>query len=165
MDTQSALTFLRIARLGSFTKAAEEMHYAQSTVTMQIQRLEKELGFPLFERIGRKTQLTAAGREFLAYAEQFLELSERAQRIGSDAKTMKGTLRVGILESLLFAKILPILSEFRREFPNLEIQLNIGQASKLRSLLKKNELDVIYISGAAYIWSAECRGRRTAGVR
>ncbi len=149
MDTQSANTFVTIARLGSFTEAAEMLHYAQSTVTMQMQRLEKELGFPLFERIGRKTQLTAGGKEFLSYAERFLELSEGARRIGRDAKTMTGTLRVGILESLLFAKMLPILSEFRREFPNLEINLKIGQASELRSLLKQNQLDVIYISGAA----------------
>ena len=76
MDTQSANTFVHIARLGSFTRAAEELHYAQSTVTMQMQRLEKELGYPLFERIGRKTQLTAEGREFLTYAERFLELAE-----------------------------------------------------------------------------------------
>lgn len=147
MDTQSTKTFVRIARLGSFTAAAEELHYAQSTVTMQMQRLEKELGYPLFERIGRKTQLTAEGREFLTYAERFLELAEGAQRIGSDAKQMRGTLRVGILESLLFAKMLPILSEFRREFPNLEINLKIGQASELRSLLKQNKLDLIYVSG------------------
>ena len=147
MDTQSANTFVHIARLGSFTRAAEELHYAQSTVTMQMQRLEKELGYPLFERIGRKTQLTAEGREFLTYAERFLELAEGAQRIGSDAKSMRGTLRVGILESLLFAKMLPILSEIRRDFPNLEINLKIGQASELRSLLKQNKLDLIYVSG------------------
>lgn len=149
MDTQSLNTFVLIAHLGSFTQAAEELHYAQSTVTMQIQRLEKELGYPLFERIGRKTQLTAEGKEFLSYAERFLDLSEGAKRIGSDAKTMRGTLRVGILESLLFAKMLPILSEFRRDFPNLEINLKIGQASELRSLIKQNQLDVIFVSGAA----------------
>lgn len=148
MDTQSANTFIHIARLGSFTRTAEELHYAQSTVTMQMQRLEKELGFPLFERIGRKTQLTAEGLEFLTYAERFLELAEGAQRIGSDAKSMRGTLRVGILESLLFAKMLPILSSIRREFPNLEFNLKIGQASELRSQLKQNKLDMIYISGA-----------------
>ena len=149
MDTQSVNTFVLIAHLGSFTQAAEELHYAQSTVTMQMQRLEKELGFPLFERIGRKTQLTAEGKEFLTYAERLLDLSEGAKRIGRDAKRMRGTLRVGLLESLLFAKMLPILSEFRREFPNLEINMKIGQASELRSLLKQNQLDVLYVSGAA----------------
>ena len=149
MDTQSLNTFVLIAHLGSFTQAAEELHYAQSTVTMQMQRLEKELGFPLFERIGRKTQLTAEGKEFLSYAERFLDLSEGAKRIGRDAKSMRGTLRIGLLESLLFAKMLPILSEFRREFPNLEINLKIGQASELRSLIKQNQLDVLYVSGAA----------------
>lgn len=148
MNTQSANTFVTIARLGSFTAAADELHYAQSTVTMQMQRLEKELGFPLFERIGRNAHLTAEGREFLSYAERFLELAEGAQRIGHDAKQMRGTLRVGILESLLFAKMLPILSEIRSEFPYLTLNLKIGQASELRSLLKQNQLDVIYISGA-----------------
>ena len=156
MDTQSLNTFVLIAHLGSFTQAAEELHYAQSTVTMQMQRLEKELGYPLFERIGRKTQLTAEGKEFLSYAERFLDLSEGAKRIGRDAKTMRGTLRVGILESLLFAKMLPILSEFRRDFPNLEINLKIGQAAELRSLIKQNQLDIIFVSGSANTDPALC---------
>ena len=156
MDIQSANTFISIARLGSFTATAEELHYAQSTVTMQMQRLEKELGFPLFERIGRKTQLTEEGKEFLSYAERILELSEGAKRIGCDPKSMRGTLRIGILESLLFAKMLPILSEIRKEFPNLEINLKIGQASELRSLLKQNQLDLLYVSGAANTDPALC---------
>ncbi|MBR2722044.1 MAG: LysR family transcriptional regulator [Clostridia bacterium] len=148
MDTQSLKTFVTVARLGSFTRAADELHYAQSTVTVQIQHLEKELGFPLFERVGRKTQLTGGGKEFLRYAEQLLSLAERARTVGKDHTHMKGSISIGVLESLLFAKMLPILPSLRLQFPNLEVRLKMGQTAELRSLLRKNQLDVIYVSSS-----------------
>ena len=81
MDTQAIKTFIQVANLGSFTKAAEELRYAQSTVTMQIQRLEEELGFPLFERIGRKSCLTPGGQNFLPKATQILRLLQEASAV------------------------------------------------------------------------------------
>ena len=68
MDIKSIRTFVRVAELKSFTKAANEMNYVQSTVTMQIKQLEKELGYPLFDRIGKKVSLTLNGMQFLSYA-------------------------------------------------------------------------------------------------
>jgi len=148
MDTQAIKTFIQVANLGSFTKAAEELRYAQSTVTMQIQRLEEELGFPLFERIGRKSCLTPGGQNFLPKATQILRLLQEASALGTEPSQLKGTLRVGVLESLLFAGVLPVLPDFRREFPHVDISLKIGQASELLAQLKQNTLDMIYISGA-----------------
>ena len=54
MDIRSIETFIKVAELGSITKAADELSYVQSTVTTQIKQLEKELGYPLFDRIGKK---------------------------------------------------------------------------------------------------------------
>lgn len=148
MDTQAIKTFIQVANLGSFTKAAEELRYAQSTVTMQIQRLEEELGFPLFERIGRKSCLTPGGQNFLPKATQILRLLQEASSLGAEPSQLKGTLRIGVLESLLFAGVLPVLPDFRREFPNVDVSLKIGQAAELLAQLKQNTLDMIYISGA-----------------
>ena len=68
MELKNIRTFIKVAELENFTKASQELGYAQSTVTMQIQQLENELHANLFERNGKRIRLSAAGREFLKYA-------------------------------------------------------------------------------------------------
>lgn len=148
MDLTNIATFICTAKLGSFTRAAEELKYAQSTVTAQIQHLERELGFPLFERIGRINHLTAGGKAFLGYATEMMRLFQKSTEIGEELKQARGVLRIGVLESLLFANLLPVISELRRDFPNLEIVIKMGQAYELEAMLKRNQLDIIYISHA-----------------
>ena len=65
MDIRNIRAFVRVAELKSFSKAAAELDYVQSTVTMQVRQLEQELGYPLFDRIGKRVSLTAMGAEFL----------------------------------------------------------------------------------------------------
>ncbi len=148
MDLQNIKTFICVARLENFTKAAQELNYAQSTVTSQIQALEDELGIPLFERIGRKNHLTSCGKEFLGYATEMLSLLQKSASIGKELKNSKGLLRIGVLESLMFANLLPILPKLQEEFPNLEVTIKIGQSFELLSMLKQNQLDIVYISNA-----------------
>lgn len=149
MDIQTLETFLQVADIENFTKAAEMMNYAQSTVTMQIKRLEQELGFPLFERIGRKNYLTAAGRNFLPQAAEIIRILQRVRTLNADPAEIKGTLRVGVLESLVFSTVLGIIPSFSEQYPNIDILLKIGQASELLALLKQNQLDLIYVSHIA----------------
>jgi len=146
MDIQSIKTFIEVASLENFTKAAEELNYAQSTVTMQIQRLEEELGFPLFERIGRKNYLTAAGQEFLPHAVEMLRIIQKVGTLGHELSEMTGTLRIGALESLMFSSALHIIPQLHNYFPNIDIQLKLGQTSELLTLLKQNQLDLVYAS-------------------
>ena len=147
MNLQNLKTFVTVAKLENFTKAAKELAFAQSTVTMQVKALEKEIGFLLFERIGKNVSLTDGGKELLPQAENIIEIIERTTSIGKDYKTLKGELKIGILESLLFAKFSPILSALKEEFPLLKITLKIGQASELFELLRLNKLDIIYVCG------------------
>lgn len=149
MDIQSLETFLQVADIENFTKAAEMMNYAQSTVTMQIKRLEQELGFPLFERIGRKNYLTAAGKNFLPQAAEIIRILQRVQTLNAEPAEIKATLRIGVLESLMFSTVLHVISHFSEQYPNIDIMLKIGQASELMALLKQNQLDLIYISNTA----------------
>ena len=114
MDTRTLQTFLKVLDLGSFTKAAQELGYAQSTVTAQIRQLEDELGYPLFDRIGRNVFLTESGKSFSAYAAEILRLSEQAQFIAKQAQDTVGTLRIGVLESLLFSVMTKVLPKDRR---------------------------------------------------
>lgn len=149
MDTQSLAAFVRVVDLGSFTRAAEELRYAQSTVTMQVRRLEEELGFSLFERIGRKCYLTPGGQAFVPHAMEMLRIAQKAGSLGTSLKEARGTLRVGALETLLFSRVIPVLPAYRAACPQVELTLKLGQSAQLLEMLKQNQLDMVYITGAA----------------
>ena len=135
MDIRNLKTFIKAAELGTITGAARELNFAQSSASAQIQQLEKELGFPLFDRIGKRVSLTALGVQFLSRAYEITKSLEEAANLGKDISELGGTLRVGVLESLLFGKVLKILPEFKEKFKNLDLQLKMGQASELLSQL------------------------------
>ena len=70
MDIRNLTTFVHVAELGNFSRAAERLGYSQPTISVQIRQLEEELGFRLFDRIGHAVRLTDKGREILGYAQQ-----------------------------------------------------------------------------------------------
>lgn len=146
MDLRNLQTFIRAAELGSFTRAAEESQYVQSTVSTQIQQLEKELGYPLFDRIGKRVSLTVLGEEFLSYAYRITRAMHDAANLDQNAADIRGTLRIGLLESLLFGNMLPLLPWFRSAYRNVELRLNMGQTSELLQQLRQNRLDLVYLS-------------------
>ena len=74
MELRNLITFTHVAELGSFTKAAEQLGYSQSTISFQIKQLEEELGCLLFERINHTISLTVRGRELVSYAHQVWSL-------------------------------------------------------------------------------------------
>ena len=82
MDLNYIKTFLQVVSTGNFAKAAEQLQYAQSTVTAQIHAIEQELGVALFERVGRKNYLTPAGEEFLKYCTDLQNIIQQISGIG-----------------------------------------------------------------------------------
>ena len=146
MDLRNIQTFIQVAEQKNFTKVANEMNYVQSTVTMQIQQLERELGYPLFDRIGKTVSLTAMGEAFLTYAYEIVRIVNRASGLNRDVFDVTGTLRVGVLESLLFSTALRVLPDYKSRFPKLDLQMKMGQATDLLEQLKQNRLDMVYIS-------------------
>ncbi len=143
METRTLHTFIRVAELQSFTKAAKTLDFAQSTVTMQIKQLEAELGVPLFDRIGKRISLTAAGRKFLSHAYEITHILQTAGALGTETG---GVLRIGVLESLLFSKLTALLPAFHEAYPQVELQLKMGRAADLTEQLKQNQLDMVYLS-------------------
>lgn len=81
MEIRNLVTFIRIAEVRNFSKAAEQLGYSQSAVTMQIKQLEKELHAQLFERIGRQVKLTQAGERLLPHALDILKAVSQAENI------------------------------------------------------------------------------------
>lgn len=146
MDLRNLQTFIQAAELGSFTKAAEESQYVQSTVSTQIQQLEKELGYPLFDRIGKRVSLTALGERFLSYAYQITQAVQDASNLDKSPEDVRGALRIGLLESLLFGNMLPLLPWFKSTYKNVDLRLKMGQTSELLQQLRQNQLDMVYLS-------------------
>lgn len=147
MDLKYIDTFLTVANLKNITHAAKKLNYAQSTVTAQIQQLEAELGFALFDRIGKRIYLTSYGREFLIYALQLSHTMQQAQTIALNPENMHGVLKLGIIESLFFSVIIDILPVFKKKYPNMELQVQLGGSDKLSSLLYEDKIDVLYTAG------------------
>jgi len=146
MELRNVKTFIKIAELGNFSKAAEALGYAASTITTQIQQLEKELGYPLFEHIGRRTDLTEPGKKFLYLASAMASITDQMENITTKPGDLTGILRIGVLESLLFDTMLNILPLYHKQYPNVRISLKIGRATELYQLLYQNDLDMLYIS-------------------
>jgi len=145
MELRNVFTFVRIVDLGSFTKAAQELGYSQSTVTFQIKQLESELGIPLFDRIGKKISLTPLGEEFLCFAIDLMKTTSQIKSIGSQIGMNKAKLRVGIIESLFIGRLAELIPEYFRLMPSTQIETKTSDGVKLYQMLRSNELDIIYV--------------------
>jgi DNA-binding transcriptional LysR family regulator len=145
MDTRYLQTFREVAKWQSFTRAAEVLGYAQSSVTTQIQNLENEFGVSLFERWGRKIRLTHAGEILLRYSDQLLALLDEARMNLSEQSQMAGTLTIGTVESLAAFYLPPYLQRFRREHPKMKVLLQPGICSELRQGAKDGTYDFVVV--------------------
>lgn len=94
MEIRNLITFSKIAALNSYSKAAENLGYAQSTITTQMQLLEQELGVKLIERTGRKIKLTNSGETFLKYANEIIDLVNEGKEVIRNESIPKGTLKL-----------------------------------------------------------------------
>lgn len=125
MEFRQLNTFITVANLSSFTRAADILGYTQPTVTSQIQLLEIELGVRLFERIRKNISLTYEGEKFLVYARQIIELCKEAKNTMKEYTIPKGVITIGALESLCTTRVHSLLKEFHYKFPDIEIIMKV----------------------------------------
>ncbi|WP_276353151.1 LysR family transcriptional regulator [Cohnella caldifontis] len=141
MDLKTLRTFQAIVKYGSFNRAAQEMNYVQSTVTMQIQKLESELGVQLLER-GKDVGLTEAGRLFYDQSLQIVKNMEHLQTSLADWKAgAAGHIRVGVTEPTASYRLPRILKPFMAQYPKIRISLEISNTPVLSERTLKGELD------------------------
>ncbi|MFC8845297.1 LysR family transcriptional regulator [Micromonospora sp. NPDC057141] len=149
MELRHLRAFRVVSRTLSFTRAASELHYAQSSVTEQIQALEAELGTPLFDRSGRRLRLTAAGERLIEYADQVLLLVEEARSVVPESPDEpSGELTVGALETLCAHRLPPLLSRYRENWPKVRVALKEGNRGELYGAVRRGEIDVSLTFGA-----------------
>ena len=144
MEIRNIESFLSIVQHKTFTKAAEELGYAQSTITMQIQQLEEELNAKLFDRIGRSVYLTSFGENFLFLAREMYNLSLEMKYLNNDPTEIRGTLRIGAIESFLLSEVDKVLIRFVEKYPNITLDIRTGSTMELYKGLSKNDFDIIF---------------------
>jgi DNA-binding transcriptional LysR family regulator len=114
-------TFRTVAATLSFTRSAEILDYAQSSVSAQIRGLEDELGAPLFDRIGRRVALTEAGKRVLAYTDRAMALESEIRTALSEPTSYESVLRVGAPESMMTYRLPGWLARFRNDHPAVRL--------------------------------------------
>ena len=143
MDLRSLQTFLEVAELKSFTRAAEQLGYSQPTVSFQIRQLEQELGVPLFDRIGHTVSLTDAGQEALGYAQRICNLSREMIAGNHQDRPVSGVVRLGMADSLCDPLIARNFGQFRQQYPNVDLHIYDAGTGELFRMLDHNEVDMI----------------------
>ena len=149
MDLQ--VTHLRtlqsIARHGSFSRAARALNLTQPAVSMQVRHLERALGLPLLERVGKRAFPTRAGELLLAHADRALrELEAGVERVQELRGVVAGRVRLGTSASISIYLLPPALRRFRARYPETEVVIVTGNAAEITRAIVANELDVGIVS-------------------
>lgn len=135
--------FDTVARRLNFTKAANELNITQPAVTKHIKEIELNLNIKLFERNGTKIKLTQAGEILLKYTEEIFSIYQKMEfEIGQLQEKQKGHLRLGASTTIAQYVLPPILAEFRKRFPEIQLNLVIHNSEKIEDLLTNNKIDV-----------------------
>jgi len=143
MEIHQLRYFSAIVRAGSFTRAAEQLGITQPSLSQQIRRLEKQLGNPLFERLGRSVRLTAFGEALRRPAAEILQqVAETKSSLAHLQKGVRGTLRVGVIPTIMPYLIAPRISEFSDRFPEVDLQFTEDTTSHLVEQLQAGDLDL-----------------------
>lgn len=142
MELRNLITFIQVAELGSFTKAAEQLGYSQSTISFQIKQLEEELGCLLFDRINHTITLTEQGRELVVYAHQVRALTEDFKETITK-EDLRGNLHIVTPDSICEEMISTHYADFHKKYPSIFIRFSTGDTSDMLNMLDHNEADVI----------------------
>ena len=143
MELRNLITFIHVVELGSFTKAAEQLGYSQSTVSFQIKQLEDELGCLLFERINHTINLTDKGHELVSYAHQIRTLTDDFKESIEEDKECSGHIHVVTPDSVCEEMINTHYIDFHRKYPSISICFTTGDSAIMLDMLDHNEADVI----------------------
>jgi DNA-binding transcriptional LysR family regulator len=147
MDFDQLVTFLEVARLGSFSRAGEKVFRSQSAVSAQIRQLEQEYGSKLLDRSGTLVRLTPAGRVLHDYAERLLKLKDDSLlAIADQGKTPRGTLLIGANEATCLYVLPPVFAEYCRQHPQVQISIYRNFTYKIVEKLENGAIDVGIVS-------------------
>ena len=143
MELRSLSTFVQVAELGSFSRAAEKLGYSQPTVSVHIRLLEEALGVRLFDRIGHSVALTDRGREVLAYAQRICHMCQEMEHNVGRESAVSGVIRLAMAQSLCGPMMRKGFARLRENYPGIRLELTTGGTGELFRLLDHNEVDMV----------------------
>jgi DNA-binding transcriptional LysR family regulator len=141
--------FHAVAKYGSYSRAAREaLHISQPAVSKHMQALEAEVGVPLVQRVGKRVDLTEAGRLVQQYAEQVLTLGEETRHAVLDLQGMqRGTLRLGASSTPGFYLLPPVLAAFTQAYPGVSLAVEIANSGRVVAGILQRDWDLGVVSG------------------
>ena len=143
MELRNLITFIHVAELGSFTKAAEQLGYSQSTVSFQIKQLEDELGCLLFERVNHTVTLTERGSELISYAHRIRSLTDEFKDNLSKDQECTGHIHIVAPDSVCEYLVHNNYADFHRQYPGISLKFTNADTSIMFDMLNRNEADII----------------------
>ena len=143
MELRNLITFIHVAELGSFTKAAEKLGYSQSTVSFQIKQLEEEMGCLLFERINHTITLTQRGHELVSYAHNIRALTEDFKESLTTEAECRGQIHIVTPDSICEEMITSRYLAFHKQYPLISIRCSTGDTGNMLDMIDHNQADVI----------------------
>jgi LysR family transcriptional regulator, cell division regulator len=147
MDAGDLRIFEAVARLGGMNRAAAELNTVQSNVTARIRLLETQLGTRLFHRTSRGVKLTEPGQRLLSYAVKIAHLLKEARLAVEDDGQPKGVLTIGSLETTVALRLSPILADYARAFPEVELGLRTGTTCELVEDVLAHRVEGAFVCG------------------
>ncbi|MBV1908361.1 MAG: LysR family transcriptional regulator [Kangiellaceae bacterium] len=135
-------SFLEIVSLESFSKAATSLHYAHSSVTAQIKSLESHLGEQLFIRDNKKVTITEAGKRFLPFARQLIELSRDAKSATHSTPVLAGELTLAAVETISTYRLPQVLKTFQQVAPNVHLTFKVMRDQEIYESVKNGTIDL-----------------------
>ncbi|MGH2349387.1 MAG: LysR substrate-binding domain-containing protein [bacterium] len=143
MNLHQLRIFYTVARLGSYSRAAEELKISQPSVSIQVGDLERSLGVDLFEQLGKRIYLTEAGRVLEEYAQRILGLFDEASAAVAEVRGVhRGRLAIGATNTPGTYLLPRALFAFQERFPQITVSLEIGTARRIQERVLRNELDL-----------------------
>ncbi|OII67606.1 LysR family transcriptional regulator [Streptomyces sp. CC77] len=140
-------TFREVARLGSFTKAARSLGYAQSSVTSHIRSLESRVGMQLVQRLPHGVRLTPSGEIFHEYAQRIFHVVDEMATALNPSGEMEGRTTVGASAFLLETRIGPLMHECRYRYPKVQVSLRQLSISRAHEAVRSGEVDLALVHG------------------
>ncbi|HEX8846153.1 MAG TPA: selenium metabolism-associated LysR family transcriptional regulator [Pyrinomonadaceae bacterium] len=148
MDVRDLEVFLSVAKYLNFTRAGDEVHLSQPSISVRVRKLEEELNVKLFEQLGKRVALTEAGQLLVPYARRVVAALDDARHAVEELQGLeRGTLRIGASTTPGMYLVPKLIARFKRRYPKVEVRLEIKDTRQVEEGLIRNEYDFGFVGG------------------
>ena len=140
-------SFIQVARLRSFSAAAQQLHISQPAMSKRIQSLESHLGVSLFDRLGKRVRITPAGELLVGKANAILDLSRDMERdVGNLAQTVSGRLSMATSHHIGLHRLSPVLQRFTQQYPEVELDIQFEDSEVAHKLVRAGDIELAVVT-------------------